>query len=342
MLLLLLLLLLAQLLHDVGGDSFTYIGNGYCVGSVQSGGARPPSYMCEGASSDCDGNGCSCMVENGGSECATVCAADDTCVGFMVQDNSMYGKGVGEVCQIVTGQAPGKDPSGFFSKWKDAKWTRMDGGALNIGGHDTETRDRCYKRTPACALGLPQCSTTPPYATPPATCCLGATASSKTAWVLILLLLAFPFYLLTGTLFRRQRGLAGRHAIPHWQQWLELHALCKDGVMYASGCLGVELGPRARRDSPAQASLLVSGSASSSGGSWQQEVKLSATKRAHSGKPKQKHQRGGKTQTAAVPTEATTPLVHVATTKTPTKAWAPTRTGHLALGARETGVKVSM
>jgi hypothetical protein len=37
---------------------------------------------------------CSCLVESGRQECATVCQETEGCTGFMVQDNSMYAKGL--------------------------------------------------------------------------------------------------------------------------------------------------------------------------------------------------------------------------------------------------------
>jgi hypothetical protein len=97
----------------MASDVYEYLGNGYCLSAAPPGGVRPTSVMCDwaGGAGSCDAQKCSCLVESGGQECATVCEElGEACTGFMVQDNGMYGKGLAHVCQLVAEKLPAEPP----------------------------------------------------------------------------------------------------------------------------------------------------------------------------------------------------------------------------------------
>ena len=94
-------------------DVYQYLGNGYCLsGPTSPPAVRPTTIMCDaaGGSGSCDEQKCSCLVESGGQECATVCEDTEGCTGFMVQDSLMYAKGLAHVCQIVSNAMPADPP----------------------------------------------------------------------------------------------------------------------------------------------------------------------------------------------------------------------------------------
>ena len=67
-----------------------------CLTAAAPASPRSDTFMCgrAGGANSRDVQKCSCLVESGGQECATVCQETEGCTGFMVQDNSMYAKGL--------------------------------------------------------------------------------------------------------------------------------------------------------------------------------------------------------------------------------------------------------
>jgi hypothetical protein len=202
------------------GDVYTYIGNGFC-----NDGKVPPSrvltWMLQGA---CEGDSCCVLpacngVVTDAKECAEICAETETCTGFMVQDNTMYGSGVSQVCQIVSAKAPEKAPTAFGFGWVGVKWDKdisAETGTV-IGGHDTELRDRCYQRGESCG-DLPPCLSGKegsPYTTPAAPCCVEL--SSGWGWAFVIsLLVGSTVYLAGFTGYNiKVHGKNGTAALPH-------------------------------------------------------------------------------------------------------------------------------
>jgi hypothetical protein len=202
------------------GDVYKYIGNGFC-----NDGKVPPSrvltWMLQGA---CEGDSCCVLpacngVVTDAKECAEICAETETCTGFMVQDNTMYGSGVSQVCQIVSAKAPEKAPTAFGFGWVGVKWDKdisAETGTV-IGGHDTELRDRCYQRGESCG-DLPPCLSGKegsPYTTPAAPCCVEL--SSGWGWAFVIsLLVGSTVYLAGFTGYNiKVHGKNGTAALPH-------------------------------------------------------------------------------------------------------------------------------
>ena len=199
------------------GSAYKYIGNGFC-----NDGLTPPTrvltWMLEGA---CAGDNCCALPECNGvvtdaTQCAEICSSTETCNGFMVQDNSMYGTGVAQVCQIVASHPPKKEPMAFGFGWKGVKWDKDISTAhgITIGGHDTEPRDRCYERAESCE-GLPPCERGAGYTTPPAPCCVEV--SSTWGWdFLISMLIGSALYVGGFAAYNMKiLGRQGRAALPH-------------------------------------------------------------------------------------------------------------------------------
>lgn len=194
--------------------------------------------MCKGDAAD------TCTVSTA-LECARVCEVTSGCTGFMVQDNTPNGAPAKvNVCQIVSDQIPISPDSFGFPNWGSvAKWVQDDGmSSANppttlIGGHDVETRDRCYKRgscsgLPACVVGAPDDAE---YQTPPAPCCL-VYGSRWGLTFLILFCSGSATYTLGGGLYakrvlRKDGSLLTAH--PHADRWIEFRSLCEDGVAFS-------------------------------------------------------------------------------------------------------------
>ena len=206
--------------HALAGDSgsaYKYIGNGFC-----NDGKTPPTrvltWMLEGA---CTGDNCCVAPDCNGvvtdaKQCAEICAATETCNGFMVQDNKMYGSGVAEVCQIVASRPPQKEPMAFGFGWKGVKWDKDISQAHGtvIGGHDTEPRDRCYQRAESCG-GLPPCETGTTYKTPSAPCCIEV--SSTWGWAFLITFFVGSALYTSGVAGYNIKvlGKQGKAALPH-------------------------------------------------------------------------------------------------------------------------------
>ena len=181
------------------------------------------------------------------------------------------------------------------------------------------------------------------------------------AWgckVLAGLLLVSALYLGVGMGMAHRQGARGgwQELLPHKQQWKEVRALAADGLAF------VRAGGKASRQASSvqqqqqQQPLVVSrrdsdtqehGSSRGRGSSIL-NVALKGKKEANKGKKTKKSKKigsdshkdpallaqgggGGATSSALPPPPAA---------GSPEREWAPTRTGHLAVGARETGVKV--
>ena len=215
------ILIIVAMLHSASagdtGSAYKYIGNGFC-----NDGLTPPTrvltWMLEGA---CAGDICCLLPECNGvvtdaTQCTEICSGTETCTGFMVQDNSMYGTGVAQVCQIVASHPPKKEPTAFGFGWKGVKWDKDISTAHGtiIGGHDTEPRDRCYQRAESCE-GLPPCKEGAAYATPPAPCCVEV--SSTWGWAfLISLLVGSALYVGGFAAYNiKVLGRQGKAALPH-------------------------------------------------------------------------------------------------------------------------------
>ena len=108
-----------------GGGLATYsdIRNGFCTGPN---GQRPQTFLC-----DTTGGRQGCPTTSAG--CAKVCTATASCTGYMTQAMAPDPS----TCNLVSAQTP----SGSGT-WR----LGQPGAGLQITGHDTETRDHCYKR----------------------------------------------------------------------------------------------------------------------------------------------------------------------------------------------------
>jgi len=211
-------------------NAYAYIGNGYCT-------TGPPGFvpsptrvlvsmvMCPG-----DGAGESCVADVGfAQQCAAGCdALAESCTGFMVQDNSMYGAGVSNVCSLVVKTAPPpKSPRELFplATWWSTNpatdWEITTDPAAPIGGCDTEKRDKCFKRVPECTSAMgPQCMPKAPtgaalwaraahppaakFATPRGPCCFGP--AEESGWFLVgALIWAVLLYLAVGAAYQAKQ-----------------------------------------------------------------------------------------------------------------------------------------
>jgi hypothetical protein len=145
-------------------------------------------------------------------------------------------------------------------------------------------------------------------------------------------------YVVVGLALGKNKGRGARAggqgwvlaAHPHYDVWKEVGALFTDGVNFAKGA------PRRRRvhhheNSSRREALLNVGDHPASEGSSNRRSKKKGSK----SKDKKK-QSGAKSSSMSKPQEDHPPLAPA-----PMREWAPTRTGHLAIGARETGVKVA-
>jgi hypothetical protein len=133
-----------------GGGCFQEVGNGYCV-KTSGGSNRCQNYFCDDSSLHPD----TCPKTQ--AACAALCAADSKCSGYVLQDMSMYN--VPNTCALVTPTKPAAVPG----NWVLAN----SGGGFEIGGHDSQQRDTCYKKAPSGPPCPPGPSPSPPPPPPP-------------------------------------------------------------------------------------------------------------------------------------------------------------------------------
>jgi hypothetical protein len=169
-------------------------------------------------------------------------------------------------------------------------------------------------------------------------------------WFVALVVLGGGLYVGVGAVLgarRRRRGQAppppggrrgGLAAHPHYGWWRSVALLVVDGIAFVRGSGGgaARIIASARTtavDESVSAGLLSPGSKKSN-------KKLGKK----SGKVKKQTSKGHKNRADGRQRQAKTPsAASVIATQEPVKeTWQPTRTGHLAVGARETGVKVQM
>ena len=328
-----LLLLLPGPLGTVHG-AFQYLGNGFCTSAA---GARPDTFMCDASG---DSAAAVCEVDLGGHSCAAVCEATGGCTGFMVQDNSMYG--MGAVCQIVSTLSPPKPPDEWDYGWRDAKWSRQAGAGTEIDAHDQEKRDSCFKRVGSCPGRLPECAVAgvlgTKFAPPAAPCCISARVLGSRSWGVAFLLgvaLALACYVGGGVAMGRSSSgaaVGGLRAHVHYTYWESAAGLVADGVLFATrGKGGGDLSHRAVcvgyvQDTSSVDKVLKKQSS---------RKKLKKEKKEKKGKgSSSKASDTSRRQGHCNPPPPPQPRLR--------SGWQPTRTGHLAVGARETGVRVTM
>ena len=99
------------------------IGNGFCTGPS----GRPQTFLCDTTGGK---QGCPSTKD----DCAKVCTATASCAGFMTQTMSSNP----DTCNVVSGHKPSGSGSWVIGQV---------GAGLEITGHDSETRDHCYKRS---------------------------------------------------------------------------------------------------------------------------------------------------------------------------------------------------
>ena len=312
--------------------TFQYLGNGYCTSTA---GARPDTFMCDASG---DAAAAVCDVGLGGRPCAAICEATEGCTGFMVQDNTMYGAGLSAVCQIVSMGSPPKPPEDWGYGWKMAKWTHMPGAGTDIDAHDTEQRDSCFKRVESCQAGLSECAgvvagaaVTTKFAPPAAPCCIGALPSSWGTTFLLVLALALGCYIGGGVAMGWGSSGAGRlQAHLHYRHWETAAGLVADGVLFAKR--GASGGGRG--------SQTIGYVQDTSSIEPLPPPKKQSSRSSKKKKPKEKEkQKGDSRSNSSGDSGSNAPKTQ---TGAPGKEWQPTRTGLLAAGARETGVKVNL
>ena len=106
-------------------EEYIDVGAGYCTNAK----GRAQSWLCDSSSGS---SGCPPFTQQ---SCAALCSADAGCTGFMLQNMSIYQKP--PTCNLVTGRKPSS-----AGLWVEAN----AGNGLGITGHDTETRDHCFRR----------------------------------------------------------------------------------------------------------------------------------------------------------------------------------------------------
>ena len=144
-----------------------------------------------------------------------------------------------------------------------------------------------------------------------------------------------------------RRGLA---AHPHYTRWQAAYALVIDGVAFALGRRSRAATPHTADSDDGRSStrslrqpLAAAGSAPGKNPAVQSDAKARARSKNEKGKEKERGKskkgkeprKGKQDQTDPEPPPAQQPPAAA-------PEWKPTRTGHLAIGARETGVKVVM
>lgn len=151
----------------------------------------------------------------------------------------------------------------------------------------------------------------------------------------LLLLLGGACYVGVGVLVGSRVGRgSGLRAHPHHGYWVQAKGLCEDGVALVRGGGGRSPG-RGRESllptSQKKSKQGGSGSSKKNGGKHKKSGKGGKSSRGSSGE--------GSAQATATSLSAAEDEVKVAVAE---REWAPTRTGHLSRGGRETGVKVNL
>ena len=145
--------------------------------------------------------------------------------------------------------------------------------------------------------------------------------SSSARKLLLLLLIGCAVYVGGGVLLGwRAKGVLALAAHPHYRRWRELFGLATDGVSFAASS-------SSRR-----------GRSQGGGEARGARSYVAAPSEAPSKEAKQKKGKSGKKKTEKTRQGETSPVPAVTPASSPPE-WQPTRTGHLAVGARETGVK---
>ena len=170
------------------------------------------------------------------------------------------------------------------------------------------------------------------------------------AWVFIGMFFAgLVAYVGGGLVMSRSRGRGGLSSHPHYRQWQALSGLCRDGLQFCAS------GGRRRNGAPGGGgvSRRNTGGGGGSGLSDRFDVdkpggeESSSEGRSSSkkGKKQKKHKKQKKSASGrerAAGGDAVEPPQAAAAVAAPAPAareWAPTRTGNLSVGARETGTR---
>ena len=142
------------------------------------------------------------------------------------------------------------------------------------------------------------------------------------------------------------KGLRGVDALPHAPVWKEVAALVQDGISWSrgeSGRVGRRRPPNGYGQAPGGSGRDGGGSHSkgktSSGGSSSGGDSSKKSKSSRKEKASSKSKKSGVKESVAGADQAAAASVPM---PEPVREWAPTRTGLLLAGARETGVKVDV
>ena len=142
-----------------------------------------------------------------------------------------------------------------------------------------------------------------------------------------------------------QKGWLASH--PHYGMWQEGGALCRDGLNFSRGGGGGGGRRRAGGSREREGPLLAAaggGSDDGGGGGGSSKRSKSKSQKEKQGLGKSSKQSSKSKRRGGTPIEEENKErgITAAEVPAPPPEWKPTRTGHLAVGARETGVKVVM
>ena len=150
-------------------------------------------------------------------------------------------------------------------------------------------------------------------------------------------LLACLLYLGGGIMMRwrsHPEAKTWREQLPHPEYWLELRALCEDGLAFTRGG---GAGVRAQRCLDDGKAATVGPREGGAGGSKTGNADSKDT--LLSSRDKKKSKKGSSSKGKRTPPQEEE-AEEMPPVQLPEREWAPTRTGYLAVGARETGVKI--
>ena len=148
-----------------------------------------------------------------------------------------------------------------------------------------------------------------------------------TGWVFLLLL---GLYLGVGSAHGFVKGRRGIAMIPHLTRWRAVVALAKDGAAYCRSCV---FGGRTRHRHAGEITTPIAGNSGK-----QRSPGSAADKKKKKSRKSKKAPKSDKNVDNRNQKMATSDDSSASASQAP--EWKPTRTGHLAVGARETGVKV--
>lgn len=170
-------------------------------------------------------------------------------------------------------------------------------------------------------------------------------ASSRLGWMFTgVLVIGGGLYVAAGTFLGQRRGkasLRGVKAHPHYKYWVQLAGLCVDGVRYIQGA-SARHSSSSQRGGGDDSSHASSSGRPKKGKDRRKDRKKDKNGKGHGGshkKPAKGEARDhvplleGQGQQQAEEAPAPSPAAAA-------REWQPTRSAHLATGARETGVKV--